>query len=217
MAHQHLQAGPSTRRRSTSDPLAAALLPPPDESPEQRERRLRAEEEAKKRSDHIDRILREGEKERRRKKVIKILLLGQSESGKSTTLKRELILAAFPFARLSGQRWSGHKYCNSSPPLLQYFIDRPSYTAILKSAEDTRKWTTPHRISLTVNIITIYHLHEYTCLRIWIPRIFLRVECGCVNSLSQGHKSGDEGLARFCARSLRSVRVNRKFLQAREL
>jgi len=56
---------------------------------EQRDARLRAEEEAKKRSDKIDRELKEGEKERRRKKVVKVLLLGQSESGKSTTLKRE--------------------------------------------------------------------------------------------------------------------------------
>ena len=47
------------RRRSISDPLAAALLPPPNESPEERERRLDAEAEAKKRSDNIDRMLRE--------------------------------------------------------------------------------------------------------------------------------------------------------------
>ncbi|EED85236.1 candidate G-protein alpha subunit [Postia placenta Mad-698-R] len=77
------------RRRSISDPLAAALLPPPNETPEQRENRLREEEDAKKRSDRIDKMIKESERERRRKKVIKVLLLGQSESGKSTTLKRE--------------------------------------------------------------------------------------------------------------------------------
>lgn len=77
------------RRRSISDPLSAALLPPPNESPEERERRLSAEAEAKKRSDNIDKMLREGERQNRRKKVVKVLLLGQSESGKSTTLKRE--------------------------------------------------------------------------------------------------------------------------------
>ncbi|CCL98063.1 uncharacterized protein FIBRA_00057 [Fibroporia radiculosa] len=90
MAHHRTQLAASTsRRRSLSDPLAAALLPPPNETPDQREHRLLAEAEAKKRSDNIDRMIREGEKERRRKKVIKVLLLGQSESGKSTTLKRE--------------------------------------------------------------------------------------------------------------------------------
>lgn len=77
------------RRRSISDPLAAALLPPPNESPEERERRLDAEAEAKKRSDNIDRMLRESERQSRKKKVVKVLLLGQSESGKSTTLKRK--------------------------------------------------------------------------------------------------------------------------------
>lgn len=77
------------RRRSISDPLAAALAPPPNEAPEERERRLNAEAEAKKRSDNIDKMLREGERQNRRKKVVKVLLLGQSESGKSTTLKRE--------------------------------------------------------------------------------------------------------------------------------
>lgn len=79
------------RRRSISDPLAAALLPPPNETPEQRENRLREEEDAKKRSDRIDKMIKESERERRRKKVIKVLLLGQSESGKSTTLKRECV------------------------------------------------------------------------------------------------------------------------------
>ncbi len=41
------------------------------------------------RSDNIDKMLRESERQKRKRKVVKVLLLGQSESGKSTTLKRE--------------------------------------------------------------------------------------------------------------------------------
>lgn len=91
MAYQPRQQlyPPSGRIRSTSDPLSAAIAPPPDETPEERERRLRAEEEARRRSESIDRMLKEGERAQRRKKTVKVLLLGQSESGKSTTLKRE--------------------------------------------------------------------------------------------------------------------------------
>lgn len=81
------------RRRSLSDPLAAALRPPENETPDQRERRLQAEQEAKRVSDGIDEMIRAEKKERRVKQEVKVLLLGQSESGKSTTLKREL----FPF------------------------------------------------------------------------------------------------------------------------
>ena len=78
------------RRRSLSDPLAAALLPPPNESPVQREMRLKAETEAKKVSEGIDEMIRQERSERKKSKAeINVLLLGQSESGKSTTLKRE--------------------------------------------------------------------------------------------------------------------------------
>ena len=78
------------RRRSLSDPLAAALLPPPNESPVQREMRLKAETEAKKVSEGIDEMIRRERSDRKRSKAeVNVLLLGQSESGKSTTLKRE--------------------------------------------------------------------------------------------------------------------------------
>ncbi|KAG6380721.1 G-alpha-domain-containing protein [Boletus reticuloceps] len=77
------------RRRSESDPFWAALQPPANESLADRDRRLFAELEAKRVSDGIDEMLRQEKKERRMKQEIKILLLGQSESGKSTTLKRE--------------------------------------------------------------------------------------------------------------------------------
>lgn len=80
----------TTRRRSLSDPLAAALLPPPDETLAQKESRLDAERNAKLVSDGIDEMIRrEGIERKKSKAEVNVLLLGQSESGKSTTLKRE--------------------------------------------------------------------------------------------------------------------------------
>ncbi|KXN90120.1 Guanine nucleotide-binding protein alpha-4 subunit [Leucoagaricus sp. SymC.cos] len=70
------------------DPLARAIAPPPDEDPRAREIRLAKEAEAQRRSDAIDEELnRQRQAEKRAPKCIRILLLGQSESGKSTTLK----------------------------------------------------------------------------------------------------------------------------------
>lgn len=80
------------RRRSLSDPLSAVLQPPQNETPADRVRRLDAEFEAKRVSDSIDEMLKSEKKEKRMKPEVKILLLGQSESGKSTTLKRESLL-----------------------------------------------------------------------------------------------------------------------------
>ncbi|TFY61662.1 hypothetical protein EVG20_g6974 [Dentipellis fragilis] len=76
------------RSFDAEDPLSAAIAPPPDETPEQRAAREQAEEEARRVSDEIDEFLRsERNAQRKRKPVVKVLLLGQSESGKSTTLK----------------------------------------------------------------------------------------------------------------------------------
>lgn len=81
-----------SRRRSLSDPFAAALQPPPNESPTQRELRLKAETDAKKVSDGIDEMIRQERIERKKSRAeVNVLLLGQSESGKSTTLKREAL------------------------------------------------------------------------------------------------------------------------------
>jgi tRNA U34 5-carboxymethylaminomethyl modifying GTPase MnmE/TrmE len=81
----------TNRSRSLSDPISAALLPPPNESAADREKRLQAEEQAKKVSDGIDEMLKAERNDRRKAKAIKVLLLGQSEGGKSTTLKRTSI------------------------------------------------------------------------------------------------------------------------------
>jgi len=79
------------RTRSLSDPLSAALAPPPNESPSQRELRLKAEHDARRVSEGIDDMLRreQNDKKKAGRHEVNVLLLGQSESGKSTTLKRE--------------------------------------------------------------------------------------------------------------------------------
>ncbi|KAJ3842281.1 guanine nucleotide binding protein, alpha subunit [Lentinula raphanica] len=70
------------------DPLTNAISPPPDETAQQREIRIKQELEAKQKSDAIDEDLnRQRAAERRGPKPVRVLLLGQSESGKSTFLK----------------------------------------------------------------------------------------------------------------------------------
>ncbi|KAG1840836.1 guanine nucleotide binding protein, alpha subunit [Suillus subalutaceus] len=79
---------PKRLRVSEDDPLTRAIAPPSYESPAEREERLAAEQEAKRVSDAIDEELNKQRiSEKKGPKAIKILLLGQSESGKSTTLK----------------------------------------------------------------------------------------------------------------------------------
>ncbi|KAG2022612.1 guanine nucleotide-binding protein alpha-4 subunit, variant 2 [Coprinopsis cinerea AmutBmut pab1-1] len=86
-----LKQNTDRRRRTTSDPLARALIPPPNESPIERENRIKAEADARKVSEHIDEMLRQ-ERAEKKKSGVSVLLLGQSESGKSTTLKQFQLL-----------------------------------------------------------------------------------------------------------------------------
>ncbi|KAG6897722.1 hypothetical protein C0992_011932 [Termitomyces sp. T32_za158] len=74
-------------RGQDDDPLTRAMAPPPNESEIERQARLAAEREAQKRSDAIDEELDRQRINEKKTKCIRILLLGQSESGKSTTLK----------------------------------------------------------------------------------------------------------------------------------
>ncbi|KDQ51103.1 hypothetical protein JAAARDRAFT_199327 [Jaapia argillacea MUCL 33604] len=103
---------PQTRRRSLSDPFAAILAPPPNESQSDRDRRLKAEANAKKISDNIDELLKQEKADKKKKQVVKVLLLGQSESGKSTTLKQFQLMhtpAAFAAERIA---WRSVIYLN---------------------------------------------------------------------------------------------------------
>ncbi|KDQ22516.1 hypothetical protein PLEOSDRAFT_1008980, partial [Pleurotus ostreatus PC15] len=73
---------------TTDDPLDAVLRPPPDETPEQRQIRLAREESARKVSAAIDAEIKAERQARKKKRIVRLLLLGQSESGKSTTLRQ---------------------------------------------------------------------------------------------------------------------------------
>ncbi|KAJ7109878.1 guanine nucleotide binding protein, alpha subunit [Mycena epipterygia] len=102
-----------TRRRSLSDPLAAALLPPANETLDERESRLQAATDAKKVSDGIDEMIRHERNHRKKSRAeVQVLLLGQSESGKSTCLKQFQLLhtpAAFHAERIA---WRAVIYLN---------------------------------------------------------------------------------------------------------
>jgi guanine nucleotide-binding protein subunit alpha len=74
---------------SQDDPISAALQPPSTETEQERNLRLEAEAEAKRISEEIDEeIKQERERLKRNKDDIKLLLLGQAESGKSTLQKQ---------------------------------------------------------------------------------------------------------------------------------
>ena len=65
----------------SDDPFDAVLRPPPNESPEQCQLRLSRETEAKRVSMVIDANIKAERQARRKKRIVRLLLLGQSESG----------------------------------------------------------------------------------------------------------------------------------------
>ncbi|KAL1731550.1 guanine nucleotide binding protein, alpha subunit [Schizophyllum commune] len=74
------------------DPFIEFMRPPPNETPAQMTARLQREREALRIHDSIEEDIRNHRaRMKRESKVVKVLLLGQAESGKSTTLKNFLM------------------------------------------------------------------------------------------------------------------------------
>jgi polynucleotide 5'-kinase involved in rRNA processing len=93
---------PNRRRRTFSRPDAfeSVTLPPPNESEHERSARVLKEREAKAVSDGIDAQLHRDKNNQKKRREVKVLLLGQSESGKSTTLKRESFVRLDYYSRV---------------------------------------------------------------------------------------------------------------------
>ncbi|KAG6884401.1 hypothetical protein C0993_011489 [Termitomyces sp. T159_Od127] len=92
-------------RVSENDPFAIFVTPPANETPAEKSARERREAEEKRVSDRIDEELKADKAAMKRQRaVVKVLLLGQAESGKSTTLKNfrmKYARAAWKAERLS--------------------------------------------------------------------------------------------------------------------
>ena len=71
------------KRPHDDDPLSRVLAPPPNETPEEKETRLRLEAEARQISDKIDEQLKAERAALKKNRPVKVLLLGESESGGS--------------------------------------------------------------------------------------------------------------------------------------
>ncbi|KAI0674434.1 G-alpha-domain-containing protein [Trametes maxima] len=123
------------------DPLARVMAPPPNETEEQREARVAAEAEAKKISDAIDEELqRQAKAEKRGPKPVKILLLGQSESGKSTTLKNFQLMNTPKAFRAERASWRAVVHLNvvrSIRVIVEAMSETQAYHASTYSSPNT--------------------------------------------------------------------------------
>ncbi len=73
----------ANKRSTDEDPLSRLLAPPANETPEDRDVRMRLEAEARQISDKIDEQLKLERAALKKNRPVKVLLLGQSESGES--------------------------------------------------------------------------------------------------------------------------------------
>ncbi|KAJ4496453.1 guanine nucleotide binding protein, alpha subunit [Lentinula lateritia] len=81
-------SSPASVATLPDDPFDEFLKPPPGETHEQRITRLTREEEASKISMAIDASIKVERQLRKKMRIVRLLLLGQSESGKSVTLRQ---------------------------------------------------------------------------------------------------------------------------------
>lgn len=87
------------RHPGGNDPLDEVLKPPQDETPAAKAYRIAQEEEAKRVSQAIDQSIKAERQILKKRKVVRLLLLGQSESGKSLPCVRPPYVFCLTLAR----------------------------------------------------------------------------------------------------------------------
>ncbi|KAJ3494191.1 hypothetical protein NLJ89_g10859 [Agrocybe chaxingu] len=123
------------RHNDNYDPLALAIAPPANETPAQRAAREKSEYEALLRSRKIDLELKAAKAAMKRyNKAVKILVLGQSLSGKSTTIKNFQMTYAH-------KSWSEERASWKAVILLNLVR---SVNIMLDVINDTDNASTPH-------------------------------------------------------------------------
>ncbi|KAF7312813.1 hypothetical protein MKEN_00964700 [Mycena kentingensis (nom. inval.)] len=180
------------KRSVDDDPLAAALEPPEDETPEQRHFRLVNERAAKQTSDAIDeQLAKERQAAKKQGKPVKILLLGQSESGKSTTLKNFQLMCEPKAFRAERASWRAIIHLNvirsvrimldtlgqaASPTSATGFLDDPAATprSSIASSDGRSSFGSVSRldadlVSLRARLLPLLQLEEVLTERIANP------------------------------------------------
>ncbi|KAG6861685.1 hypothetical protein C0995_013254 [Termitomyces sp. Mi166 len=163
-------------RGQDEDPLTKAMAPPPNESEAERQVRLAAEREAQKRSDAIDEELNRQRINEKKTKCIRILLLGQSESGKSTTLKNFQLFHSNKAFRTERASWRAVIQLNvvrSVRLILHVMTEAQTVVspAIFSEAEPEAKHPilTPEHLRLKMRLLPLQQVEE-TLLRKLTPQ-----------------------------------------------
>ncbi|KAG8761095.1 hypothetical protein FRC14_007876 [Serendipita sp. 396] len=151
---------------AADDPLTVALngLIPANETPAERSQRVALEQEARKVSDEIDERLNRERLDRRNKKIVKILLLGQSESGKSTTLKNIQLCFAPQSLRQEAYAWRTVIHLNLLRSM-QLIMD----TLNLANRENAPHFTDDLR-RLLIKLSPLKQAEELLRMRISVPQ-----------------------------------------------
>ncbi|KAJ3982123.1 guanine nucleotide binding protein, alpha subunit [Lentinula detonsa] len=142
-------SSPASVTTSSDDPFDEFLKPPLGETFEERVKRLAREEEALKISMAIDASIKAERQARKKMRIVRLLLLGQSESGKSVTLRQFQRLYTPTAFREERVLWRAVIQLNivRSVRIILDALNRPSSPSISPSTSpksQTRSLSTTH-------------------------------------------------------------------------
>ncbi|KAG5638788.1 hypothetical protein H0H81_010017 [Sphagnurus paluster] len=155
----------SENRGQDDDPLTRAMAPPPNETDAEREARLQAEKEAQRRSDAIDEELNRQRIQEKKVHCVRILLLGQSESGKSTTLKNFQLFHSEKAFRTERASWRAVVQLNvvRSVKIILDAITEENVSPITTSASDPSEdfpIITPAHLRIKMQLAPLQQVEE---------------------------------------------------------